>query len=109
MAALGGPAGRLLSVAEDFWSALTPDAAQALTTAPARGRTCGHVGSFDAMSGSPARDDPQKASMLSVYAHSLGRRLETQGAPAPGAYAGGVYACDTGRPLAQLHVEVRLL
>jgi hypothetical protein len=34
------------------------------------------------MSGSPARDDPQKAAMLSVYAHSLGRRLETQGAPA---------------------------
>ena len=44
--------------------------------------------------------------MLSVYAHSLGRRLETQGAPGPGAYA---YASNTGRPLAQLHVEVRLL
>jgi hypothetical protein len=28
---------------------------------------------------------------------------------APGAYAGGVYASDTGRPLAQLRVEVRRL
>jgi hypothetical protein len=34
------------------------------------------------MSGSPARDDQQKAAMLSVYTHSLGRRLELQGAPA---------------------------
>jgi hypothetical protein len=29
------------------------------------------------------------------------------GALTPGAYAGGVYAADTGRPLAQLRVEVR--
>ena len=49
MAALGSAAGRLLSVAEDFWSALTPDAAQALTgrgTARtfARGRALFHEG-----------------------------------------------------------------
>ena len=49
MAALGSAAGRLLSVAEDFWSALTPDAAQALTARGtartfARGRALFHEG-----------------------------------------------------------------
>ena len=41
------------------------------------------------------------------FGHYVGTR--DAGPLVPGAYSGGVYASDTGRPLAQLRVEVRLL